>query len=48
MLGLSACDGVNTLYFVFEEREIVSTVVEVLHKFVTTQCEGLVGGPYMS
>lgn len=39
-LGLSArlsrCDGVSTLYLMFEEREIVSTVVEVLYKFVST------------
>ena len=40
--GCIALYSENTLYFSFEEREIVATFVEVLHEFIRTNQIGIV------
>ena len=39
---VGTCDVVNASYFLVEEREIVSTFVEIRFEFVSTECESVV------
>ena len=42
-----ACDFVNSLDFVFEKREVVSTMVTILDEVIGEKCEAFVGGDTM-
>ena len=46
--SLTTCDSVNTLYCMFERRNVLTAVVEILQKFVRSSNASLVGRTYTS
>lgn len=46
--SFTTCDGMNALYFMYEERDALTAFDERLQKFVSSSSESLVGGTHTS
>ena len=46
--SFTTCDSVNALYFMYEERDVLTAFVERLQKFVSSSSESLVGRTHTS